>query len=435
MRTFANWAGTVVSSPKSWHTPTDEDSLREIVRNTAQRRGRLKVIGAAHSWSPIAAPHDVAVSLNALCGIVSFDAVRSEVRVRAGTRLKDLNAALAERGLALPIVGSIAEQAIGGAIATGTHGSSLTHGNLASLVTSARLVDGQGNVVVLSHDDSRLPGIRVSLGALGVLTELSLRVTAAFRLAEEITELPITQAIGELEAIARSAEYAKIWWIPHTEHALVYRYFRTTEAESQRPHPATLRWLDNRIGQGVLFPLITAFQRRFPSTTAATNNALRRTLLRPRLIGTSTLMLSTVMPLKHRETEAAVALSQGAEALDRTVWMLQKEPWRANFPLEVRFVRGDDTWLSPAQGRDTCQIGAYSTQLRHTDSFFAGFWRALHSMAPRPHWGKEHAYDARDLRPLYPGFDRFCALRDSLDPNRTFTSPHLDRILGLSASP
>ncbi len=430
MRSFVNWAGTVISSPKWWHTPDSEEALSDIVRRTAQRGGRVKVIGAGHSWSPIAAPHDVALSLDKLSGILSHDPVRSEVTVRAGTRLKDLNAALAQRGLALPIVGSIAEQAIAGAIATGTHGSSLTHGNLASLVTAARLIDGQGNAVSFLPDDPGLQGVRVHLGALGILTELTLRVIPAFRLAEEITEISVARAISELEVISHSAEYVKIWWIPHTEHALVYRYFRTDEPDSTRPHPATLRWIDDQLGQKRIFPLFAAFQNRFPSTVPALNSAIRKTLLRPRLVGTSTLMLSTVMPIVHRETEAAVSLSQGAEAFDRTVRMHREEPWRANFPLEVRFVRGDDAWLSPAHGRDTCQIGAYTSQFRHTDAYFAGFWRALRSLSPRPHWGKEHAYTHHDIRPLYPAFDQFLALRDKLDPNRTFSSPHLARILG-----
>ena len=218
-----------------------------------------------------------------ICGIVSHDASKSEVVVRAGTRLKDLNAALAARGLALPIVGSIAEQAIAGALSTATHGSSLVHGNLASLVTAVQLVDGKGDLLDIPSGDPRLPGARVHLGALGVLTSITLRVVPAFRLAEEIEQIPISEATRNLEAIAHSAEYVKVWWIPRTQETQVYRYHRTDEPESTWPHPETLRFIDNKIGQDRLFPLFAAIQTQFPRTIPTINRWLAKTLLRPRV--------------------------------------------------------------------------------------------------------------------------------------------------------
>src|SRR5690606_18999780 len=121
-------------------------------------------------------------------------------------------AALAASGHALPIVGSIAEQSIAGAIATGTHGSSLVHGNLGSLVERVRLVDGRGTPHDIGAGDPRLPAARVHLGALGVLTEITLRIIPAFRLAETVEAIPVRAMPAQLEAIAKSAEYVKVWW-------------------------------------------------------------------------------------------------------------------------------------------------------------------------------------------------------------------------------
>src|SRR5262249_49402295 len=146
------------------------------------------------------------------------------VTIAAGTRIRELVAALAERGLALPIVGSIAAQAIAGAIATGTHGSSLVHGNLSSLVEGVRLIDGRGSPIEIGAHDPRLDGARVHLGALGVLTRITLRVEPAFRLAETIEALPLDGACARAAELARSAEYVKIWWLPHTPRAFVFRY-------------------------------------------------------------------------------------------------------------------------------------------------------------------------------------------------------------------
>ena len=176
-----------------------------------------------------AAPDELALSIDRCRGIVAVDPQRGSVTVRAGTRLCHLNQALAQLGLSLPIVGSIAHQSVAGAIATGTHGSSLVHGNLASLVLGLRLISGQGEVIELREGDPRLDGACVHLGSLGVVTEVTLRVQPAFCLAETVEAIPVAQVIGALPAIARSAEYVKVWWMPHAQTAQVFRYQRTNE--------------------------------------------------------------------------------------------------------------------------------------------------------------------------------------------------------------
>src|SRR5689334_18935008 len=151
-----------------------------------------------------------------MTGVLHLDPDARLVTVLAGTRLRDLSAVLLNRGWTLPIVGSIQAQTIAGAIATGTHGSSLVHGNLASLVHAMRVVDGTGDVVELGPDDPRLDGARVHLGALGVVTEVTLRIEPAFRLRQEFEHVPVDEV--DLDAAATSAEYAKVWWLPGASH-------------------------------------------------------------------------------------------------------------------------------------------------------------------------------------------------------------------------
>src|SRR5689334_12629801 len=147
-----------------------------------------------------------------MTGVLHLDPDARLVTVLAGTRLRDLSAVLLNRGWTLPIVGSIQAQTVAGAIATGTHGSSLVHGNLASLVHAVRLVDGRGRVHDIDPDDPRLEGVRVHLGALGALTEVVLRIEPAFRLRQDVVHVPATEV--DVVAAARSAEYVKVWWLP-----------------------------------------------------------------------------------------------------------------------------------------------------------------------------------------------------------------------------
>ncbi len=402
-------------APSGWREPTSEDEIIAVVR---ERPAKLRVVGAGHSWSAIAAPEQIAMTLARLAGVISVG--DGTVTVHGGTQLAALNDALAMRGLALPIVGSIAQQSAAGAIATGTHGSSLAHGNLASTVRGLRLVTGTGDVLELAAGDPRLAAARVHLGALGVISQVTLGVEPAFRLAETIEQVPIADVPATVQQIAASAEYVKIWWMPHTRMANVFRYTRSAAADTAPG--AAARWFDARVINGVVFAAVLGVERRRRAWIPAINRALTKIYLnRPQRVGRSDLMLMTAMPPRHRETEAVVPMAQAGEAIARTVALIDRERVRVNFPVEVRFVRGDDGWLSPAAGGDVCQLGAYIGETADTERFFAAFWREMRELGARPHWGKEFDHTADELCALYPRWHDFAALRRELDPRGMFT--------------
>jgi L-gulono-1,4-lactone dehydrogenase len=428
---FVNWARTARSSPVKWHLPTSEADLRRVVEDAANHGHRVRIVGAGHSFSRIAVPDSQAVSLDAWAGAAVIDRERGVVTVPAGMRLRELSAVLLREGFSLPIVGSIQAQSVAGALATGTHGSSLQHGNIASLVIGMRMVTGTGDVLVVGEEDDRLDGARVHLGALGAVTEVTLRIIPARRLHQSIEHLPIQEVPGSLASFASSAEYVKIWWLSHAPHAQVVRYARTTAPLTRRPSAATRRWIDERIMHRWVFPAMVALQHRRPTLTAGLNARLSRVYLgAASQVGQDMLMLNTPMPMRHRETEAALAMAQADKAIEGVLDLFHDGRPAANFPLEIRFVRGDDMWMSPAQGADTCQIGAYSTDGPDRREYFARFWQVMRPLGARPHWGKEFDHDAAELRPLYPDFDRFLELRNAVDPQRIFGTDAHTRILG-----
>ncbi|MFT3699898.1 MAG: D-arabinono-1,4-lactone oxidase [Kofleriaceae bacterium] len=404
-----NWAHTVTTRPRERHVPASEAELCEILG----RPGRVRVVGGAHSWSRINAPEDVWLSLDRLRG-VRIEGDRAIVA--GGTRLHEVIASLDQAGMALPIVGSISAQAIAGAIATGTHGSSLVHGNLASLVTAMRVVTPDVHTLTTE-------GPRVHLGALGVVTEVTLRIEPAFSLQETVESITIPELVTKVQGIATSAEYVKVWWMPNAARAQVFRYERTKEPS--RGRPALRRRVDNALHAAV-FPIVARL-----GATRAFNPAITRAVVRSfhtgRRIGPSWLMLATPMPFRHRETEGAVPMARAGEAIER-LWAAQgRAKLRVNFPMEIRFVKGDGAWASPAYGGDVCQIGAYAQG--RVEPYFELFWREMREMSARPHWGKEMDHAHAELAPLYPALEQFRALRDQLDPSRRFSSSFHDRVL------
>jgi FAD/FMN-containing dehydrogenase len=337
---------------------------------------------------------------------------------------------LALNGEALPILGSISQQSVAGAVATGTHGSSLVHGNLSSLVLGARLISGEGSLVEIGPADERLDGVRVHLGALGAITEVTLRTEPAFDLVETAERVPVERVGTRVQEISGSAEYVKLWWVPHTPTALVLRYERTTDPMTRRPSPATERLIENWLMHRALVPAWFAWHRRRPEGVPRFNAFIDRSLGTKRRVGPSDLMFNTPDPALHYETEAAVPLAAGGEAFERTVALIERVGVRVNFIVELRYVKGDKGWMSPAYGGDVVQLGAYTALPGHRRAYFDAFWEEMRALGARPHWGKEMDHTGAEIRALYPMAKRFIALRDDLDPDRVFANPFLDRVLG-----
>ena len=173
---WRNWAGNVTAHPRQFRQPRSEAEVQEIVRTAAQQGLKVRVVGAGHSFTPAAATDDVMLSLDHLSGVQGFDPATGHVTVWAGTRLYDLNAMLHSLGRAQENMGDINRQSLAGAISTGTHGTGVTLGSVGTQVEAVRLIDGLGHLRTISGEDARaLSAARLSLGALGVITSVTLR--------------------------------------------------------------------------------------------------------------------------------------------------------------------------------------------------------------------------------------------------------------------
>lgn len=394
-------------------------------------RLRLRPIGSGHSWSRVACPEEVALTLENLSGVVAIDAVGHRVTVRGGTTLRALSDALDDVGLAMPILGSISAQTIAGAVSTGTHGSSLAQGNLASLVTEMRLaVPGErARVEVLREGTPELEAARVSMGALGVITEVTLKVAPAFRLMESVEQVSTIRAVDRLDEIAASAPFVKVWWLPGSGPMHVFRYHPTQLSTRES---SAMRWLDEHVVNPVLFEGIIRLSRLHPGIIPPLNVAVARGYLdRPRAtVARSDRALNVAMPPRHHETEYALPFPAAAAVLQQLVRTVEDGRMRVAFPLEIRFVAADDGWMSPAYGEPMVHVGVYSGIGADRDRYFAAFEALAQAHGGRPHWGKECSVDAAYVARVFPRAADFASMRDRFDPRRVLGSEAIDRLLG-----
>lgn len=429
-RRYTNWLGNVAFTPSAYEEPADEAAVVALVRRAQQEGRRLRVVGGGHSWSAGIETDGYLLSLDRMARVLSVDPLRHQVTVQAGIRLRELSAQLHQRGLALLNLGSIQEQSLAGAISTGTHGTGLQFGVLATQVLGLRLVTGTGEVVeyTADRDPELLDAARVSLGALGVITQVTLQVAPAFNLREERTPLPLAEALALVPARLGEADHIKLWWLPHAGRVQVYRQYRTKESPRAR---RGLLSEDTRSAQEV-FRALLALGSAFPRLISPIQRFLSRVQFTASShIGPSFQVFSLAMPPRHHESEYAVPLPRAAAAVKALHELIEARRHRVHFILELRFVKKDSAWLSPAYERDVCFIGAYDANRRGWPGFRRDYEELMRSYEGRPHWGKEFTASADSLRAAYPRWDDFQRLRQELDPAGVFLNRHLQQVFGL----
>ncbi len=394
----------------------------------------MRVVGGGHSWTDVVCTDGQLLSLDRMKRVLAIDPERREVTVEAGIRLFELNAALREAGLGLSTLGSISEQSIAGAIATGTHGSGLGYGNLASQVVALRLVTPSGEVLDLSRENEPelFRAARVSLGCLGVVTRVTLRCEPAFNLRERSRQVPFERALGELGGWASAAEHMKLWWLPHTENVWHCAYDRSSREPTRTG--AARRWLDDRVLAPALFPMLLRVGRLAPPLIPTFNRWVSATSFRElERVAWAPEVFNVQSVPRHDESEWALPLAGAAEALGEMRQLIARERLRVNFIVEVRFAAGDDAMLSPAHGRATCHLGAYMFRSPGWERYFDAFEDLMIARGGRPHWGKARRIEPAHLRTVYPEYDAFDGIRRRLDPLGIMSNAFVRRVFGATA--
>jgi L-gulonolactone oxidase len=420
---WSNWAGEQRCAPERIERPGSEDELCQVVGGAR----RLKAVGSGHSFTDIACTDGVMVDLARMDRILDVDGNR--VRVQAGIRIAALAAALSERGLALENQGDIDKQAIAGAVATATHGTGAGFRNLSAQVEDIRLVTADGRAVDLEGDDLR--AAQVSLGALGVVSELTLRCVPRFTIRRLDEPRPLGQVLDSLDHEVDSHDHFEVFVFPYAEHALTLTSERT-DAEP-KPPPRWRATAEERFENGAI-GAACALGRRFPAAIPALNRTLTRLMTRREHLDLSHRIYAHERSVRFTEMEYALPRAHAREAVERVLELVRRRGLAVNFPLEIRFAAGDDCLLSTAHGRETAYVAVHVSRGMEFETYFRAVEAIMDEYEGRPHWGKRHYQTAATLRPRYPEWDRFQAIRARMDPDGVFVNDYVARVLGVPSA-
>ena len=427
---WRNWGRTEQASPTEVVTPASVEELAQLVTRARAEGRRVKPVGAGHSFTGIAVAPDIQISMEKLGGLVAADQGTGEVTLRAGTHLFEIPGLLAPYGLAMTNLGDVDRQTVSGATSTGTHGTGREFGGIATQITGVRLIDGTGNEVHITDGDPRLAGAALGLGALGVLTEITLRCVPAFKMRAVEAPSTFTKSVSGFAENVGGTDHHEFYWFPHTDITLTKFNTRLGVDEPDTGPSAVRRWVDDELLSNKVFGAVCALEARVPSVTPTLNQVSARVLSAREYVAPAHEVLISSRNVRFREMEYAIPIDAVPDALREVRALIERRGYRVSFPIEVRAAAADDLMVSTASGRASGYIAVHRYVGDRPDSYFDDVEAIMVAHEGRPHWGKMHTRDAAYFADVYPRFGEFLALRDQFDPDRVFANDYLTRVLG-----
>jgi FAD/FMN-containing dehydrogenase len=398
---WVNWSGSVSFRPTSTCRPETEEEVASLVREARSTGRSIRPVGHGHSSMPLMATSDILLDTKGLSGLVDCDTGSGVARIRAGTGLAELGPELADRDLALENYGDVDYQAIGGVLATGTHGTGLGLGNFSSNLLGFRMVTGTGEVVEVDERDvEELRAGRLGLGALGVMTEVTMRLVPAEDLHRLEWCVPVEDCLARWEDLVNENRNFDFYWHPRRDEAQI----RILNRQGETPTGLV----------DALAPASGEFRR---DTTGPAHE------VQPRDRG-----------IRFDEMEHAIPIEVFHHAFEETRERVKEVHRRVvGWRVLCRTVAPDDGFLSPFLDRTSATIANLQNASLPWRDYFDDMEPRMRSHGGRPHFGKKHTAESGDLRTMGLELDRFLQVREAFDPDGVFLNDHLRKLLGVEA--
>lgn len=431
---WRNWAGDQRCRPNAVERPNTVAEVSASVAAAAATGGTVKAVGAGHSFTDIALTNGKQLHLDGLSGLLQVDRNAKLVTLAGGTRLYDIPGLLAPYGLAMENLGDIDQQTLAGAISTGTHGTGLSFGGLSTQVWALTLVAGSGEVVPCSAtENSAIFAVaRVGLGALGIITSVTLRCVDAFMLHAVERAEPLAGVLESWQQRISENHHFEFYWFPHTARALTKTHTRYPAGDlpdGVKPRSVLGHLFEDVLISNILFSALCTVTGKLPSAIPHVNSMASQ-LTGIREFGeASHKVFTNPRSVRFREMEYALPVERIPAALGELNAMIARRGLHISFPVEVRCAAADGIALSTANGRQSGYIALHQHIKTAPFEYFMAAEEVFLSYGGRPHWGKWHFLHSEDFAELYPDLEKFCKVRDELDPRRVFRNAYLDRIL------
>ena len=414
-----NWAGNISYQASHWHVPTTLEQVQNIVQNSHKIRG----LGSRHSFNSIADSDDTIISLKQMNRILEINAETKSVRVEGGITYGDLCKALHEEGFALANLASLPHISVVGACMTGTHGSGEGNGNLATAVSAIEMVGADGEIIKVNRADhgEEFAGMVVSLGALGIVTQITLDIVPTFNMRQDVyLDLSFEDLYSNFDAIQASGYSVSLFthwdknlisqtWVksiasedtPFTLGDSLFGSKLSTGQQSPVGDDRTARCTEQSGISGAWYDRLPHFRMEF---TPSNGDELQSEYFVPR--------------------ESAIEAIQAVHELNEDITPLLHVT-------EIRTIKADNLWLSPAYGRDSVALHfTWKPMWTEIRPVLEKMESVLMPFGVRPHWGKVFTMSADHVQANYERLSDFQNLMQGYDPEGKFQNAFLAEYLG-----
>jgi FAD-linked oxidoreductase len=414
---WRNWSGVQSSYPSQRAAPASEAELAALMRTAA---APIRPVGAGHSFTALVPTSGTLVSLDAMSGVIAYEPDLCSAQVWAGTRLGDLGPALATIGQEMPNLPDINKQSVGGAIATGTHGTGLGFKALHGGVTHLALVTASGEIITC--DANNRPEVfdaaRVGLGAFGVISGVTLQNRPLKRILKRVELRDAEDVYAEWPLLQRQHRNVEFYVIPFTGKAALITADETTlPVQPRGPDVETKTLMDLKTLRD-LFGLV-------PPVRRAVAQALMARIPPEVMVDDGWKLLSNERPVRFNEMEFHLPRDEQIPALKEVVAAIEAHRSDVFFPIEARIIEADDAWLSPFYQRPSGSVAVHAYYKDDHRFLFDLIEPILRRRGGRPHWGKLNSLRAADFAALYPRWRDACEVRRTLDPTGRMLNPYL----------
>lgn len=399
---WRNWAGNQSCIRAARGAPTSEDELCSMVHDASSKGMNVRVAGSGHSFTAVALTNGLHLTLANMTGVRHIDHEKKRVTAYAGTTMNAFGKALKAAGLSMVNQGDIDSQSIAGALTTGTHGTGIALGNLASSIVGLKLVQPNGSIINVDESTpDMLQAARVSMGVLGIASEITLQVTDSFNLHERIWREDFESLMERHDELAKKHRHFSFFYCPYEQsrHCYCLPDTAATSKDGKTTDVCEVKVMD-----------ITdrpPFESEFEKVAYS----------------------SDVYPIEYlpnfHELEYAIPVAHGKDAVRAVRKLMLEEFPQAIYPIEYRFTAGDGAWLSPFFEQDSVTVSVSGEPGTDYWAFLRAVDAILRMYGGRPHWGKLHFLTGEDVTNIYPRANDFRKIRRELDPEGIFLSEHL----------
>ena len=388
MAEWKNWSGKLSAEPQRIVQVGTVDAIRSELFAARDGGWSVRTAGTAHSHYPLLPTNGVILDTRPLSGLVSVDAEAMTATFRAGTKIHACGRPLLEHGLGLLNQGDIDQQSVGGAIATGTHGTGVELGSFSSAVTELSVLLVDGSVVTCNPDcePDLFEAARLSLGAVGVVLEVTLQVREAYRLEEQRWLEPLESVMERIDELVTATRHFEYFWYPGQDRAIC-KSIDITEEPGR-------------------YPLGDEGQRLAWGFEVLPNQRLD----------------------PHTEMEYSIPTEHGPSCVAEIKNLLSSNYPDVLWPIEYRTVAADNVWLSPARGRATVTVSIHEDVERDETAYYKDAETVFRAHGGRPHWGKVHYLSGEDLAADYDHWQDWWRVRDEVDPTGVFVNDALRKL-------